>query len=128
MARTHRRAVPRSLNDTGNHNGLVTHLEPDIMECEVKWALGSTAMNKVENPMDGGAWWATVHGVAKSRTRLSESLVLSSSIIPKNLACCCTHESYPRKYLKEIKSLRGGKKGRKSLNSYICTSSSPGSI
>ena len=46
MARTHRRAVPRSLNDTGNHNGLVTHLEPDIMECEVKWALGSTAMNK----------------------------------------------------------------------------------
>ena len=27
-----------------------------------------------ENPMDGGAWWATVHGVAKSRTQLSDSL------------------------------------------------------
>ena len=46
MARIHRRAVPKSLNDSGNHNGLVTHLEPDIMECEVKWALESTAMNK----------------------------------------------------------------------------------
>ena len=46
MARIHRRAVPKSLNDPGNHNGLVTHLEPDIMECEVKWALESTAMNK----------------------------------------------------------------------------------
>ena len=46
MARIHRRAVPKSLNDTGNHDGMVTHLEPDIMECEVKWALGSIAMNK----------------------------------------------------------------------------------
>ena len=46
MARIHRRAVPKSLNDTGNHDGMVTHLEPDITECEVKWALGSIAMNK----------------------------------------------------------------------------------
>ena len=29
-----------------NHNGMVTHLEPDILECEVKWALGSITMNK----------------------------------------------------------------------------------
>ena len=29
-----------------NHNGVITHLEPDILECEVKWALGSTSMNK----------------------------------------------------------------------------------
>ena len=35
----------------------------------------------LENPMDGGAWWATVHGVAKSRTRLTTSLSLS---------CLCT--------------------------------------
>ena len=34
------------LNDPDNHNSVVTHLEPDILECEVKWALGSTAMNK----------------------------------------------------------------------------------
>ena len=30
-----------SLNDPDNHDGVVTHLEPDILECEVKWALGS---------------------------------------------------------------------------------------
>ena len=34
------------LNDLDNHDGMVTHLELDILECEVKWALGSTARNK----------------------------------------------------------------------------------
>ena len=34
------------LHDPDNHNGMLTHLEPDILECEVKWALGSIAMNK----------------------------------------------------------------------------------
>ena len=29
-----------------NHNGVITHLEPDILECEVRWALGSITMNK----------------------------------------------------------------------------------
>ena len=33
-------------NDPGNHDGVITHLEPDILESEVKWALGSTTMNK----------------------------------------------------------------------------------
>ena len=35
-----------SLNDLDNHSGVVTHLEPDILECEVKWALGSITMHK----------------------------------------------------------------------------------
>ena len=34
------------LNDTNNHNGVVTYLEPDILECEVNWALGSITRNK----------------------------------------------------------------------------------
>ena len=37
----------KCLNDPDNHNGMVTHLEPYILECEVKWALGSITMNKV---------------------------------------------------------------------------------
>ena len=37
----------KDLNDPDNHNGVVTQLEPDILECEVKWALGSITMNKV---------------------------------------------------------------------------------
>ena len=36
----------KDLHDTDNHNGVITHLEPDILECEVKWALGSITTNK----------------------------------------------------------------------------------
>ena len=36
----------KDLHDPDNHDGVITHLEPDILECEVKWALGSIAMNK----------------------------------------------------------------------------------
>ena len=35
------------LNDPDNHNGVITHLEPDLLECKVKWALGSITTNKV---------------------------------------------------------------------------------
>ena len=35
----------KDLHDPDNHNGVITHLEPDILECEVKWALGSITMN-----------------------------------------------------------------------------------
>ena len=36
----------KDLHDPDNHNGVITHLEPDILECEVKWALGSITTNK----------------------------------------------------------------------------------
>ena len=36
----------KDLHDPDNHNGVITHLEPDIPECEVKWALGSITTNK----------------------------------------------------------------------------------
>ena len=36
----------KDLNDLDNHDGVITHLEPDILVCEVKWALGSITMNK----------------------------------------------------------------------------------
>ena len=42
----------KDLNDSDNHDGVVTCLEPDIMECEVKWALGSLTMNKASG-VDG---------------------------------------------------------------------------
>ena len=34
------------LHDPDNHDGMITHLEPDILECKVKWALGSTTTSK----------------------------------------------------------------------------------
>ena len=36
----------KGLNDLDNHDGMVIHLEPDILECEVKWAVGNITMNK----------------------------------------------------------------------------------
>ena len=36
----------KDLNDPDNHDGMITHLEPDSLECEVKWALGSITTNK----------------------------------------------------------------------------------
>ena len=36
----------KDLNDPDNHNAMITHLEPGILECKVKWALGSITMNK----------------------------------------------------------------------------------
>ena len=42
MART----VQKGLHDPDNHDGVITHLEPDILQCEVKWALGSVTTNK----------------------------------------------------------------------------------
>ena len=40
------------LHDPDNHNGVITHLEPDILECEVKWALGNITKNKASR-VDG---------------------------------------------------------------------------
>ena len=45
MARIHR-IYKKDLHDPDNHDSVITHLEPDILECEVKWALGSITMNK----------------------------------------------------------------------------------
>ena len=46
MARIYGRTVQKDLQDPDNHDGVITHLEPVILECEVKWALESISMNK----------------------------------------------------------------------------------
>ena len=38
--------LKKNHNDPDNHNGVISHLEPNILECKVKWALGSITMNK----------------------------------------------------------------------------------
>ena len=42
----------KDLHDPDNHDGVITHLEPDILECEVKWALESITMNKLMEVME----------------------------------------------------------------------------
>ena len=46
VVRIHRRTMPKYLHNPDNHNGVIIHLEPDILKCEVKWDLGSITMNK----------------------------------------------------------------------------------
>jgi len=48
VARIHRKTIYiyKNLHDPDNHHGVITHLEPDILACEVKWALGNITMNK----------------------------------------------------------------------------------
>ena len=46
MARIHRRTVQNDPHHPDNHDGVITHLEPNILECEAKWALGSITTNK----------------------------------------------------------------------------------
>ena len=42
----------KDLHDPDNHDGVIIHLEPDILECEVKWALGSITKKRVEIPVE----------------------------------------------------------------------------
>ena len=46
MSGIHRRTIQKDLNDPDNCDGVITHLEPDNLECKVKWALGIITMNK----------------------------------------------------------------------------------
>ena len=48
MATIYRRTIPKkkNLNDPDNHDGVITHIEPDTLECEVWWVLGSITTNK----------------------------------------------------------------------------------
>ena len=52
VARIHRKLYKKDLHDPDNHNGVITHLEPNNLECEVKWALGSITMNKASGVME----------------------------------------------------------------------------
>ena len=54
----------KDLNDLDNHDGVITHLEPDILECEVKWALESITMNKASG--SDGITVAAAAAAAKS--------------------------------------------------------------
>ena len=46
MAKIHKITIQESLNHPDSYNGVVTYLEPDVLEYEVKWTLGSITMNK----------------------------------------------------------------------------------
>ena len=69
----------KDLHDPDNHNGVNSHLDPDILKCEVKWALGSITTNKASesevaqlcptpsDPMDCSPPGSSVHGIFQAR-------------------------------------------------------------
>ena len=72
----------KDLRDADNHDGVITHLEPDILECKVKWALGSITINKAAaaatakslqlcptlcDPMECNLPCSSVHGICQAR-------------------------------------------------------------
>ena len=82
MARIHRRTIRKELHDPDNHDGVITHLEPDILECEVKWTWGSINTNKASggdgsevaqscptlcDPVDCSPPGSSVHGILQER-------------------------------------------------------------
>ena len=101
MARIHRKTIPppkKSLNDPDNHNGVITHLEPDILECEVKWTLGSITTNK---PSGGDRIPAEVFQILKDdavTANLENSAVATG--LEKFSFCSNTKERQCRRMLK----------------------------
>ena len=54
---TQKNYTKKDLHDPDNHNDVITHLEPDILECEVKWALGNITTNKASGGYGIPAKW-----------------------------------------------------------------------
>ena len=48
----HRRIYKKDLHNSENHDGVITHLEPDVLECEVKWALGASLQTNLVEVME----------------------------------------------------------------------------
>ena len=61
----------KDLHNPGNHDDVITHLEPDILECEVKWALGSITTNKASR---GDGIPVQIRSDQMSRSVVSDSL------------------------------------------------------
>ena len=72
-----RELYKKDLHDPDNHGGVITHLEPDILECKVKWASGSITINKLD-----WRWWDSSWAISNPKWWCFESAALN---MPANL-------------------------------------------
>ena len=79
----------KDLNDPDNHNGVITHLEPDILECKVKWALKSITMNKAS-----GGDGISVELLSNPKRSCCESATLNMPANFENSAVVTGHENF----------------------------------
>ena len=82
MARIHRRTIQnKDLHDSDNQEGVITYLEPDILDCEVKWSLGSITMNKVSG---GDGIPVQLFHILKDDAALHMPANLGNSAVPQD--------------------------------------------
>ena len=72
----------KDLHDQDNHDGVITHLEPDILECEIKWALQSITMNKHYE----WRWWNSSMAISNPERWCCESAALNMPASLENSA------------------------------------------
>ena len=72
----------KDLYDLDNHDGVVTHLEPDILDCKIRWALGSITTNKVINLR----WWNSSRAISNRKWWCCESAARNMSANLENSA------------------------------------------
>ena len=80
----------KDIHDPDNHDGVITHLEPDILECEVKWALGSITMNKASG---GDGIPAELFHVLKDDAALNMPAYLKNSAVATGLEKISFHSN-----------------------------------
>jgi len=82
VARIHRRTVQKkNLHDSNNQEGVITYLEPDILDCEVKWSLGSITMNKASG---GDGIPVQLFHILKDDAALNMPANLGNSAVPQD--------------------------------------------
>ena len=90
MARIHRRNTQKRSSWPDNHDGMITHLEPDILECKVKWALGSITTNKASG---GDGIPAELFQILKDDAALNMSANLENSAVAIELEKVSFHSN-----------------------------------
>ena len=101
VARTiYGRTLQKDLHDPDNHNGVITNLEPDILECKVKWALGSITVNTWISP-DGQHENQLNYILLSQRWRSS---ILSAKTRPE-AGCGSDHEHFIAKFRLKLKKV-----------------------
>ena len=91
MARIHARTThKKALNDPDNHDGVITYLEPDLLECDIKWALRSITRNK---PSGSAGIPAELFQILKDDAALNMSENLENSAVATGLEKVSFHSN-----------------------------------
>ena len=92
----------KDLHDLANHDGVITHLEPDILECKVKWALGNITVNKVSG---GDGIPTELFQILKDDAALNMSENLENSAVATGLEKVSFHSNHKERQCQRMLKL-----------------------